>query len=122
MKNAQFTKEFGQEIFVLNFSHDAVEETFPLIEECARQVRQRPENSVLTLTNVSKGRFDTAMIEKLKELTTGNKPYVRKSAVVGITGLYKVAMTAVNVFSKRHFKLCDDLDEAVKYLTQDDPV
>ena len=119
MKDACFTREYGKEIFELHFSYEVVEEAVPLIEECARQIRQRPENSVLTITIVDAGKFNSELVEKLKGLTQGNRPYVRKAAVVGITGIYKIVMTAINIFSKREFKLCESKEEAIKYLIQD---
>ncbi len=119
MNHAGFTREFEKEIFVLNFCYDSIDEAVPLIEECAEQVRKRPENSVLTLTIVSKGNFNSELVDHLKVLTKGNAPYVRKAAVVGIAGLYKVVISAISIFSKRDFKLFDNKEDAVKYLIQD---
>ncbi len=119
MNNACFTTEFGSEIFILNFAYEDIKEAVPLIDECARQVRQRPEGSVKTLTIVEKGKFDLALVDKLKDLTKGNSPYVNKAAVVGIKGLYKVVITAISIFSKRDFKLFDCKEEAINYLLQD---
>lgn len=119
VKDACFTTEYGKEIFQLNFSYEDIEEAVPLIEECAKQIRQRPENSVLTLTIVADGKFNAELVEKLKGLTKGNGPYVRKAAIVGITGIYKIVMTAINIFSKRDFKHFDSKEEAIKYLLED---
>ena len=119
MESAQFTTEYGKEIFVLNFDYNAIEEAVPLIEECADQIRSRPENSVLTLTVVSKGKFNAQLVDYLKDLTKGNKPYVRKAAVVGIEGLYRVVISAISIFSKRDFKLFDNKDDAISYLLED---
>lgn len=119
MKDARFTNDYGREIFVLNFAYDNISEAIPLIEECAHQVRSRPQNSVLTLTIVEKGKFNTELVEHLKELTKGNTPFVRKAAVVGIEGLYKVVISAISIFSKRDFKLFDSKEEAIRYLLQD---
>ena len=119
VENSCFTRIEGKEIYRLNFDYDDIKEAEVLINECARQVRRRPENSVLTLTLVAKGKFDAALVEKLKVLTKGNSPYVRKAAVVGIAGLYKVVISAISIFSKREFKLFDSQDDAVRYLLKD---
>ena len=119
VKDACFTTVHGKEIFELNFSYEDISEAVPLIEECATQIRKRPENSVLTLTTVAAGKFNSELVDMLKGLTKGNGPYVRKAAVVGITGVYKIVMTAVNIFSKRDFKLFDNKADAIKYLLQD---
>lgn len=119
MENSRFKEFAGQEVFVLKFDVNSPEEAVPVIDECARQVRSRPEGSVLTLTIVSRGMFDTEFISRLKELTHGNKPFVRKAAVVGITGVYKIALSAVNIFSKREFGVFDTEEEAIQYLLAD---
>lgn len=119
MKDACFTNEYDKEVFLLNFSYDDISEAIPLIEECAKQVRNRPESSVLTLTIVGKGKFTSELVDKLKSLTKGNSPYVRKAAVVGIDGLYRVVISAISIFSKRDFKLFDTKEEAIRYLLQD---
>ena len=85
----------------------------------AEQVRKRPLNSVLTLTIVEKGKFNSELVDYLKDLTKGNTPYVRKAAVVGIAGLYKVVISAISIFSKRDFKLFETKEEAVRYLLED---
>jgi len=119
LKDASFTSEYGKEIFVLNFEGHDIGEASELVDECARQVLQRPEQSVLTLTIATNIKFTPAFVDKLKGLTKGNTPYVRKAAVVGITGLLSVAMSAVSIFSKREFKQFDTKEEAIRYLLQD---
>jgi len=117
VKNACFVRENGKEIFELKFFYDDMSEALPLIEECARQVRQRPLDSVLTMTIIGKGRFTPELVEKLKQLTKGNGPHVHRASIVGVTGLYKVVISAITIFSKRDFKLFDTREAAIRYLT-----
>ncbi len=119
MKDACFTSQYGKEIFILSFDYAVIEEAVPLIEECAKQIRRCPENSVLTLTVISKGKFNVELVEYLKDLTKGNAPYVSKAAVVGVEGLYKIVISAISIFSKRDFKLFDNKEDAVRYLLED---
>ena len=117
MEHAKFIQHFGKEVFVLDFTDKKPAAALDLIEECARQVRTRPHGTVLTLTLVSGGTFSQEVLTGLKELTKGNAPYVNKAALVGITGLYKVALQAVSMFSKRQFHMFDDKNEALTFLT-----
>ena len=119
MEKSRFVYESGKEIYQLKFEYNEPEEALPVIEECAKSVRSRPDKSVVTLTIVSGGKFNMQVVDKLKELTRGNEAYVKKAAVVGIEGMYKIVMTAVSIFSKRDFKLFDTREEAIKYLIQD---
>ena len=117
MENACFIQHAGKEVFVLDFTDKKPDAALQLIDECARAVRKRPEGSVVTLTLVSGGTFSQDVLAGLKDLTKGNGPYVRKAALVGITGLYKVALQAVSMFSKRQFHMFDCKNEALDFLT-----
>ena len=116
--NARFFKQGDKEIFVLNFATDSQKEIVQLIDLSADQIRKRPPKSVRALTIVQKGMFSNDILQKLKTLARDNEPYIDKSAVVGVNGVYKVAMDAVTAFSKRKFKFCNSKEEAVKYLLQ----
>jgi len=120
MHNARFTNRFGREIFVLIFDIDEPEEALPLIRECARQVRSRPKGSVLTLTIIRRGKFTPQIVNELQKLADGNKPYVRRAAVVGVSGIYEIALNAVSLYSKRDFKLYTYEETAISYLLSDE--
>ena len=117
MKNARFTKEFGKEIFVLTFDVEEPEESLPLIRECARQIQSRPEDSVLTLTIIKSGKFTPQLVAELQKLALGNKPYVHRAAMVGVTRLNEIAINAVSLFSKREFRAFEYEETAINYLT-----
>lgn len=119
MERARFISHRGRKIFLLDCSGCKALEIAAIIAETARQVRSQPLASVRTVTVAGGGRFDQETIQQLKELTKGNAPYVDRAAVVGITGLYKVVIMAVSVFSNRNFHLFDTLDEALDYLATD---
>lgn len=119
MERSKFIQYKGRELYVLDCSNCKPEEIVDIIDECARQVRSRPEQSVRTLTIAGGGKFDNNVLQKLKELTQGNAPYVEKAALVGITGLYKVVVNTIKMFSKREFHLFDTVDEAKDFLVAD---
>lgn len=119
MERSSFIQHKGREIYMLDCSDCESGDIVSILDECARQVRSRPEKSVRTLTVAGGGKFDNDVIHKLKELTQGNEPYVEKAAVVGITGLYKVIMNAIKMFSKREFHLFDDVDAAKDFLASE---
>lgn len=118
MERSRFITHQGREIFVLDCSNCSAQMVHDIIDECAKQVRSRPEKSVRTLTIASGAKFDGETISKLKELTKGNEPYVEKAALVGISGLYKVLVTAVMMFSKREFNLFDEKQDALDFLAK----
>lgn len=119
MQRCQFVEHKGRKILVLDCTGCQPEDFDAIIDECARVVQSQPQNSVLTMTIAGGGMFDSATVEKLKNLTRDNAPFVRQSAVVGVSGLQKVVLTAVSLFSKRKFNLFDDRLEAMDFLAAD---
>ncbi|NVN98571.1 MAG: hypothetical protein HXX17_04535 [Geobacteraceae bacterium] len=119
MERSQFIVHKGKEIYQLDCRTCQPEDYLPIINECAKIVQARPKKSVRTLTIAGGGRFDKETISGLMHLTRDNEPYVIKSAVVGISGLQKIALQTVAAFSKREFRLFDDLEQAKDYLVTD---
>lgn len=116
MQRAKWVEHKGQRIFAMDCTGATLEEMNEVIEECIKQVRSQPEQSTLTMVVAGGTAFSSETISSLKELARGNAPYVKASAIVGITGLYKVVFNAVALFSKRRFDLFDTADEAMDYL------
>ncbi|PLX86154.1 MAG: hypothetical protein C0617_01995 [Desulfuromonas sp.] len=116
MERARFIDHKGKRIFFLDFSLCTIEDAFSVIEEARDQIRSQPEQSVLTLTNAGGGRFDSAVLQKLKEFTKDNTPYVKTAAVVGVTGLQSIAFSAIRMFTRRNFHTFDDLEKAKDFL------
>jgi hypothetical protein len=119
LERARFIDHKGKKIFLLDCSNCLPSDINPLIEECGRQVQSQPQKSVLTLTIAGGGRFDLETINKLKNLTRDNEPYVKKSAVVGISGLQEVVLMTVSRFSNRKFHLFKDSESAKDFLVSD---
>ncbi len=119
MERSKFILHKGIKIYQLDCSTCLPEDYMAIIAECARTVQSQPKKSVLTLTIAGGGRFDKDTIGQLMILTRDNGPYVKKSAVVGISGLQKIVLQTVSAFSSREFRLFDDLEQAKDYLVLD---
>jgi hypothetical protein len=116
MQRCRFVDHKSKTILVMDCSKCIPGDYDAIIDECARVVQSQPKNSVLTLTIAGGGRFDLETVNRLKHLTKENAPYVRKSAVVGVTGLQFVVLSTVSLFSNRTFNQFDDLEEAMDFL------
>ena len=117
MGRVAFIKHNGKEILFLDFSNCKPEDVLPVIDEAKKAIRTRPENSVLTLTNVTNTRFDERVSEQMKQFTTHNKPYVRAAALVGVEGIKKIILQAVMLFSKRKFHTFETIESAKNWLS-----
>jgi len=115
-ERVRFIRHGEKEILFLDFSNSAVEDVLKTIETAKQVISARPENSLLTLTDLTNARFNEEVGEGMKQLTAHNRPYVKAAAVVGITGLKKIIFGAVLAFSKRNIESFDDVEQAKKWL------
>lgn len=95
----------GKNILYLNVSYgdmlDKKQEVLDLIEEAKSYIAKQAPNSLLTLTNATGLRFSMELVNTLKEFTTHNQPFIKAAAIVGVTGLQKIAYDTVIKFISR---------------------
>jgi len=113
---AQFSTVNGREVFEIIYNSNSAEEILALLKQCAKQIRERPPKSVMTLTTLVNGVYNNELVAKLSEYAKDNEPYVCKAAVVGLAGIHQTALTAVSIFSRRSFEVCTTKEEALAYL------
>ncbi|MFB6203459.1 MAG: hypothetical protein ABEK01_03115 [Candidatus Nanohaloarchaea archaeon] len=110
----------GKEIHRLDLSGaspEKMDEVREAADEMEESVRSEPEDSVLALTVVEDASYDSEMLGRIKELADNDRPYVKRSAVVGVEGLRKVALQGVIRYSGREdFEIFDTEEEAKDWL------
>ena len=119
MERTRFIDHKGKRILLLDYSgvRDP-EESVREIQHSMRVVAAQPPRSLRVLTSVREARYNAAVLQALKELAAHNAPYVLASAVVGMSGLHRIAYQAVILFSKRKIKTFDRDDEALDWLAE----
>ncbi len=118
MDRISFITHDGKEMLLLDFSRLKAHEAIALIEPAKAVISSKPENSLLTLTDVTDVSFNDDLSQQMKAFTIHNKPYVRAAAVVGVTGLKRVIFNAVIAFSRRKLVTFDDRETAKKWLKE----
>jgi hypothetical protein len=81
-------------------------------------IRKQPPKSLLVLTNVINTGFDTEVAGIIKEYAQHNTPYVKASAVVGVSGWSKIILAAIKTLTGRDFYLADTVEEAKEWLVK----
>lgn len=89
---------------------------FHAIDEVRGLVAGQPQGSLLTLTSVAGSTFDPGIIQALNELALHNKPFVEAAALVGLSGLQRVAYAAVLLWSGRNVPAFREINEAKEWL------
>jgi hypothetical protein len=121
MERIRFIDHKGQRILVLDFSgiRDS-DEALRTIEQAKREVARHPLGSLRIATLVREARYNSATLQGLKELAASNAPYVRASAVVGMSPLHRIAYQAVMLFSRRKIPTFEQETDALDWLVQQD--
>jgi len=115
MEKIQFIEHKGKKILNLDFS-GGPELALKTIQKAGEVVSSQPKKSLRTLIDVSDVSWNAESVKALKNLAKNDEPYVMASAVVGVTGLKKVLLSAVKRFSGREFMLFDDVPTALDWL------
>ena len=84
--------------------------------DAKRVIGAQPPGEALVLTDVTGSSFSQAAIESLKDLVQHNKPYVKASALVGLSALTRVVFRALITLTRREIRVFESRKEAVAYL------
>ncbi len=114
-----FITHQGREILLIDFSGCEAKEILLLLEEVKRTVAAHPRNSVLTLGDFTGAHIDRAVATRLKEVMVFDRPFVKRSALVGIESLPKVYYDNIKSFTQRTFSTFKTRQEAMDYLVSE---
>jgi hypothetical protein len=85
-------------------------------EEARKLVATHPPGEALVLTDVTGSTFDHRTIEDLRKLVEANRPYVKASALVGLSALTRVIFRALMALTRRDIKTFETRAQAIEYL------
>ncbi len=87
-----------------------------LPELARRLIASYPLRSALVLTDVTGSKISEAAVEALKKLAMHNKPFVKASALLGLSPLTRVVFRAIIALTRRDIRPFATRDEAMAYL------
>jgi hypothetical protein len=109
----------GKEILLVDVSSCAAAEVERVIRLVPDLVTTRPRASVLILSDFTGASFNQETIRVMKESAVFDKPYVKKSALVGAESFPKEFSENLSRFSQREFPAFKTREEALSWLTGD---
>jgi hypothetical protein len=113
----RFIDHKGRKILIQDFSGmTPCPEFYRLVEQARVLIAAEPYRSVLTVVDATGSVFDAGVLQTLKEFVKVNTPYIKKTAVVGITGLKEVGLLAVSRGLGRPLDTCGNVQEALDLL------
>ncbi len=114
-----FINHQGKQILLVDLTDCTAEEVTAVVDEVKRVVTSQPENSVLILADFAGAQFTKDAVTRLKEVTTYDRPHVRRAAWVHTATLPKALYDAIKTFSQREFPTFSTREDALEFLIQD---
>jgi hypothetical protein len=98
---------------VIDFSHGEAKEILLLLEEIQHTVARHEKGSLLTLADLTGAHVDRAVATRMKEVLVRDRPFVKRSAWVGVESVPKVYYENIKTFSQRDFPPFKTREEAM---------
>jgi hypothetical protein len=107
----------GKDILYMDFSGlKTVPEIKEVIEEGKKIFHSQPPFSTLSLANIEEMHFNNQIKDLFMEYVKSNKPFVKASAIIGVTGLKQVVFNGIMKMTGREVKSFDDENQAKMWL------
>ena len=108
----------GCSILFTDYSNFITFEEWKVLLDAERQLMPKEQlGSVLALAVFTGSRFSASVFSALKELAVHNKPYIKASALVGLSSLQQgVFLKGIERTADRSFGLFDTVDQAKDWL------
>jgi hypothetical protein len=117
MRTPQIINYKNHAVVYLDFSNlRSTDEINDLIGKAIAEIRRRPLKSVLTLTNIDGMYFNNTIFSGFSKYVRENSPYVKASAVVGMTGLISIMYNGFVKVTGREVKAFRSETDALEYL------
>jgi len=111
-----FIEHGGRRVLFIDYSRCNGAMLKMVAQEGHKVISGEQPGSVLTLNDVTGTSFDHESVAALKSMVAANAPYVRRAAVIGISGLQSLIYDAVQAFSKRKIPNFSTRQEALEWL------
>ncbi len=117
MDRISFVKHNGKDILVVDISGiREVEESIAILQSATRLVKTQASGSLLMLTNVSGTHYDRTGADAIKTYSRENTPFVKASAVVGVSGIKRLVLNTIVKITGRKIMPFDDVEAAKNWL------
>lgn len=119
MERISFITHKGKPIMVIDFSHCEAKELLLLLDEVKHTVERHERGSLLTLADMTGAHVDRAVATRMKEVLVMDRPFVKRSAWVGIDSVPHVYVENIKSFSQRQFPSFKTREEAMEWLVEE---
>jgi hypothetical protein len=115
----RFLDHLGKRILLVDLSKCSAREAEETTRRVPDVVTAEPRGSLLILTDFNGSTFDAAALRAIKETAVFDKPFVKKSALVGTLSLPREFHDEMTKFSRRNFSIFGNREDALRWLVLD---
>jgi len=115
----RFFAHEGNQILFVDFADCTAREVEQITRKVPDYVTTQPRGSVLILTDFAGASFDRDALLAMKETAVFDKPFVKKSALIGTESLPREYYEAMKTFSRRELPTFETREEALAWLVCD---
>ena len=115
----RFIKHKGQVIFLVDISHCKAKEVLLLMEQVRAIVARHAKGSMLIMSDLTGAEVDKTIATRMKEVAALDRPYVKRSAWVGVESMPHVFYENIKSFSHRDIPTFKTREEAMDWLVAD---
>ena len=122
MERLKFIDYKGKRIFICNYANMSGEEEdliISMVEGEKREMAKHPPKSLLVLTNVSNMYASKRIDKAFTEMIQHNRPYIKRSAVLGVVGLKKIIYGVMIALTGRDIKVFERIADAKDWLVKE---
>ncbi len=119
MTGTSFINHKGKQILYNDVSGIRnVEDALAIFDKTEKIAKMQPEKSIILLTNVIDTHNNIEATNALKEFSSAVTPYIKASAVVGVSGIKRIIVQSLMRVSGRDIHLFSDIEEAKNWLVE----
>lgn len=115
----RFIDHLGKRVLLVDFSNCPADEVENIARAVPDHVTVNPRGSVLVLTDFTGAAFDRDALRAMKEAAVFDKPYVKKSALIGTEDLPASFYDELKSYSRRDLLIFKTREEALNWLAAD---
>ena len=115
----RFIDHHGKRTLLVDLSNCSADEVEETVRRAPDYITIEPPGSVLVLTDFTGASFDRDAIRAVKETAVFDKPFVKKSALIGTEDLPAGFYDELKSFSRRELLIFNTREEALVWLVAD---
>jgi hypothetical protein len=115
----RFINHRAKKILFVDFSNCPANEVEEIARSAPDYITVQPRGSVLALTDFSGAAFDRDALWAMKEAAVFDKPFVKKSALIGTEDLPASFYDELKSYSRRELLIFKTREEALDWLAAD---